>query len=65
MPLDVSIGIRPNYLYFRVGGTYEIYEAIERFNEVLSAIINCKVFKILIDYRNLHNVKAFTDMDEA
>lgn len=56
MSLDISIEVRQNYIYVGVTGIYEINEAIDRFNEVLSAITIHKVFKILIDYRNLQEL---------
>ena len=54
--MNISIEGRQNYLYVNVSGNYEINKAIEQIDVVISAVITHKVYKVLIDYRNLNKI---------
>lgn len=56
--MDISIEGRPTYLYVRVTDMFDLKQAVTRFNKALIASAEHKIFKILIDYRELRGVPA-------
>ncbi len=56
MSMNISIKVRSDYLNVLVTGTFDLQIALDLLGQVLSASIQYKLPKILIDYRELQGV---------